>query len=73
VEQGKVYNHYNNFFTAREKRQKEMMKVESLQKCEACESRARNPGVKTAKVYEWEKTQSSGGQEMYKHVRVNKI
>jgi hypothetical protein len=58
-EQGRVYNHCNNFFSAREKHQKEMMKVESLQKCEAHESRACNPGVKSAKVYEWEKTQSS--------------
>jgi hypothetical protein len=28
-EKGKVYNHYNDLFVAREKRQKEMMKVES--------------------------------------------
>jgi hypothetical protein len=28
-EKGKVYNHYNNFFAAREKHQKEIMKVES--------------------------------------------
>ena len=71
-ENGKIYNHYNDFFTAREKRQKEMMKVESARDRQARESRARKPGVKNAKVYEWEKTQSSGGREVYQRVRVNK-
>jgi hypothetical protein len=68
----KVYNHYSDFFTAREKRQKELMKVESPRDREARESREKNPGVKNAKVYEWEKTQSSGGREVYQRVRVNK-
>jgi hypothetical protein len=69
---GKVYNHYNDFFAAREKRQKEMMKVESPRDRQARESRARNPGVKNAKVFEWEKTQSSGGWEVYQRIKVNK-
>ena len=30
------------------------------------------PGVKNTKVYEWLKTQSSGGREAYKRVKVNK-
>ena len=30
------------------------------------------PGVKNTEVYEWLKTQSSGGQEVYKRVKVNK-
>jgi hypothetical protein len=51
-EKGKVYNHYNDFFAAHEKCQKEMMKVESPQDPQAHESQARNPGVKNAKVYE---------------------
>jgi hypothetical protein len=71
-EKGKIYNHYNDFFAARERRQKEMMKVESPRDRQARESRARTPGVKNAKVYEWEKTQSSGGREVYQRVKVNK-
>jgi hypothetical protein len=71
-EKGKIYNHYNDFFAARKKRQEEMMKVETARDRQARESRARKPGVKNAKVYEWEKTQSSGGREVYKRVRVNK-
>ena len=71
-ERGKTYNHYNDFFAAREKRQKEMMKVKSSRDCQARESRERNPGVKHARVYEWEKTQSSGGREVYQRVKVNK-
>ena len=39
------------------------MKVEKPQDCQAHESQERMPGVKNAKVYEWLKTQSSGGQE----------
>ena len=68
----KGYNHYNDFFAAREMRQKEMLKVESAGHREARESRAQNPGVKNAKLYEWEKTQSSGGREVYQRVKVNK-
>lgn len=49
---GKIYNHYNNFFAAREQRQKEMTKVESPQHRQARELRTRNPGVKKATVYE---------------------
>jgi hypothetical protein len=71
-EKGKIFNHYNDFFAAREKRQKEMMKVESPRDRQARESRARNPGVKNAKIYEWEKSQSSGGREVYQRVKVNK-
>ena len=71
-EKGKIYNHYNDFFAARDKRQKEMMKTEQPRDRQARESRARNPGVKSAKIYEWEKTQSSGGREVYQRVKVNK-
>ena len=51
---------------------KEMMKVESSQDSQARKSQERNPGVKHARVYEWEKTQSSGGREVYQQVKVNK-
>jgi hypothetical protein len=68
----KIFNHYKDFFSAREKRQKEMMKVESSRDCQIRESRESNPGVKNTKIYEWEKTQSSGGREVYQRVKVNK-
>ena len=32
----------------------------------------KNPGRKHAKVYKWEKTQSSGGQQVYQRIKVNK-
>jgi len=71
-EKGKIFNHYNDFFAARERRQEEMMRVESPQDRKTRELRARNPAVKSAKVYIWEKTQSSGGHKLYKQVQVNK-
>jgi hypothetical protein len=71
-ETGKIYNHYDDFFAAREKRQKEKMKVESARDRQAREARVRNPGVTNAKVYEWVKIQSSGGREVYQRVMVNK-
>jgi len=71
-EKGKIFNHYDNFFTACERHQEEMMRVESPQDRKTRESRARNPAVKSAKAYVWEKTQSSGGCELYKRVQVNK-
>ena len=37
-ERGKTYNHYNDFFAACEKHQKEMMKVESSRDCQARKS-----------------------------------
>lgn len=63
-ENGKIYNHYIDFFTAHKKHQNEMMKAESPRDCQAHESR--NPSVKHAKVYKWEKTQSSGSRKVYK-------
>jgi hypothetical protein len=71
-ERGKLYNHYDDFFAARQKRQEEMMKVESAQDRQRRESRAKNPGTINTKMYVWEKTQSSGGLELYKRVKVNK-
>jgi hypothetical protein len=71
-DKAKIFNHYDDFFTARERRQKEMMKVEEPKQRQARESRERNPGVVNARIYEWEKTQSSGGQEVYRRVKVNK-
>ena len=68
----KVFNHYNDFFAAQDEHQKEMMKVESSRDCQAHEHEQKNPGVKHAKIYEWEKTQLSGGQEVYQQVKINK-
>ena len=48
------------------------MKVKLSQDHQANELRERNPSVKHARVYEWEKTQSSGGCEVYQQVKVNK-
>ena len=48
------------------------MKTETEKNRQARESREKQPGVVNAKVYEWIKTQSSGGQEVYKRVKVNK-
>ncbi|KAF8153043.1 hypothetical protein B0H34DRAFT_861250 [Crassisporium funariophilum] len=63
---------YNEFFAAREKRQQEMIKLESAVDRQRRESREQKPGVVNATIYEWEKTQSSGGLELYKRVKVNK-
>ncbi|KDR76619.1 hypothetical protein GALMADRAFT_67036, partial [Galerina marginata CBS 339.88] len=71
-EPGRLYNHYDDFFAARERRQKELMKLESFQDRQKRESRARNLGITNATIYIWEKTRSSGGLELYKRVQVNK-
>jgi hypothetical protein len=69
---GKLYDHFGDFFTARAKRQAEMIKLQSSQERQRRESRERNPGIKHSTMYTWEKTRSSGGQELYMRVRVNK-
>jgi hypothetical protein len=71
-ERGKLFNHYDDFFAARQKRQEELMKVESAADCQQRESHEKNPGTVHAMMYVWEKTQSSGGLELYKRVKVNK-
>ncbi|KIM35115.1 hypothetical protein M413DRAFT_79731 [Hebeloma cylindrosporum] len=71
-ERGRLYNHYDDFFAARQKRQEEMMKVESSTDRQRRESREQNPGIMSATMYVWEKTLSSGGLGMYKRVKVNK-
>ena len=48
------------------------MKAEKPKHRQARESREKQSGVVNAKVYEWFKTQSSGGREVYKRVKVNK-
>lgn len=69
---GKLYNHFDDFFTARARRQAELIKLESSRDRQRRESRERNPGIMNSTMYAWEKTRSSGGQELYMRVRVNK-
>ena len=71
-ETGKLYGHFDDFFNARDKRQAELIKLESSRERQRRESHEKNPGVKNATMYTWEKTLSSGGQELYMRVRVNK-
>ncbi|KDR77443.1 hypothetical protein GALMADRAFT_138554 [Galerina marginata CBS 339.88] len=68
---GKLYNHFDDFFEARSRRQAELIKLESRQDRHRRESRERIPGVHNATMYTWEKTRSSGGKELYMRVRVN--
>ena len=69
---GKLYNHFDDFFTARAKRQAELIQLESNRDRQRRESREQNPGIKNSTMYTWEKTRSSGGQELYMRVRVKK-
>ncbi|KAF8811665.1 hypothetical protein BYT27DRAFT_7276416 [Phlegmacium glaucopus] len=69
---GKLFSHFDDFFSAREKRQAEMIRVESAQDRQRRESRERDCPIKNMTMYTWEKVWSSGGQEMYMWVRVNK-
>lgn len=69
---GKLYDHFDLFFTARAKRQAEIIKVESSIDRQRRESREKNPGLQNATLYTWEKTRSSGGRELYMRVRVPK-
>ena len=59
---GKLYDHFEDFFTARARRQAEIIKLESNQDRQRRESLERNPGIKSSTMYTWEKARSSGGQ-----------
>ena len=72
LEKGKLYNHFDDFFSAREKRQAEMMRAESTRDRQRRESRDRDRPIKNTTMYTWEKARSSGGRELYMRVRVNK-
>ncbi|KAF8152559.1 hypothetical protein B0H34DRAFT_800961 [Crassisporium funariophilum] len=63
---------YNDFFAAHEKHQQEMIKLEPAVDRQRRKSREQKPDVVNATIYEWEKTQLSGGLELYKRVKVNK-
>ena len=71
-ERGKLYNHFDDFFSAREKRQAEMIRVESIRDRQRRESRDRDRPIKNTTMYTWEKVRSSGGRELYMRVRVSK-
>jgi len=71
-EKGKIYNHYDNFFAARAKRQEELMKVESSTDRQRRKSREQQPGFVKATMFVWEKAQSSGGRQLYKRVKVDR-
>jgi hypothetical protein len=70
--QKKLFNHYNDFFAARKKRQEELMELESPRDRQRRESREKKPAVTSATIFVWEKTHSSGGCEVYQRVKVNK-
>jgi hypothetical protein len=70
--QGKLFNHYNEFFAARKKRQEELIELESPRDRQRRESREKQPAVISATMFVWEKTHSSGGCEVYRRVKVNK-
>jgi hypothetical protein len=53
---GKLYDHFNDFFTARAKAQAEIIKVESSRDRQRRESREKNPGITNSTMYTWEKT-----------------
>jgi hypothetical protein len=71
-EKGKLYNHFDDFFSVREKRQAEIMQVESDRDRQRRESREHDRPIKNTTMYTWEKVRSSGGRELYMRVRVNK-
>ena len=71
-QKGKLFNHFDDFFSAREKRQEEMIKMESVKDRQRRESRDHNRPIKNSTMYIWEKVRSSGGRELYMRVRVNK-
>jgi hypothetical protein len=73
VEQkGKLFNHFDDFFFAREKRQAEMIRMESAIDRQRRESRERDRPTKNTTMYTWEKVRSSGGRELYMRVRAGK-
>ena len=71
-EKGKLFNHFDDFFSAREKRQAEMIRVESARDHQRRESHDHDCPIKNTTMYTWEKVWSSGGKEMYMRVQVNK-
>lgn len=71
-ERGRIYNHFDDFFAARSKRQEELMKVESPKDRQRRISREQQPGFQKATMFVWEKAQSSGGRQLYKRVKVDR-
>ena len=69
---GKLFNHFDDFFSAREKRQAEMIRMESAVDRQSRESRDRDRPIKNSTMYTWVKVQSSGGRELYMRVRADK-
>ncbi|KAF8180869.1 hypothetical protein BJ912DRAFT_929191 [Pholiota molesta] len=69
---GKLFDHWREFITIRRKRQEEIINVKTQKEHDRRLARERNPGVRNADMYTWEKIQSSGGKELYMHHRVRK-
>ncbi|KAF8905269.1 hypothetical protein CPB84DRAFT_1745581 [Gymnopilus junonius] len=67
-DKGKLYNHFDDFFMAREKRQAELLKVESVEDRVCRENCERDRPLHN--VYIWTKIWSSGGRDVYNRVRL---
>lgn len=69
-DKGNLYAHFDDYFAARDKRQAEMIKVESEVERGRRQSREKQPAIVRAKVFVWEKVESLGGEECYRRTRV---
>ncbi|KAF8875538.1 hypothetical protein CPB84DRAFT_1853244 [Gymnopilus junonius] len=68
-DKGKLYNHFDDFFMAREKRQAELLKVESVEDRVHRENHEQDRPLHN--VYIWTKIWSSGGRDVYNCVRLH--
>jgi hypothetical protein len=69
---GTLFTHFNDFFSKREKRQAEIIRMESAKDRQRREAREHARPTKNTTMYTWEKVRSSGGRELYMRVWVNK-
>jgi hypothetical protein len=69
-ERGKLFSHFKEFFAAREKRQAELLKVESKADHQRQENRERNPPMRKTKMFDWTWVTTSGGQTLHMRVSV---
>ena len=69
-DRGKLFDHFKVFFSSREKRQVELLKVESKVDRQRRESREKNPPLKKTKMFEWTRVMTSDGQTLHMRVLV---
>ncbi|KAF8873742.1 hypothetical protein CPB84DRAFT_1853885 [Gymnopilus junonius] len=68
----RIFNHWSDYFSRRDKLQKELETVQTREERQRRASYECNPLTKNTKMYTWERVNSSGGVKVYVRVHVKK-